>query len=252
MRSEETYNTEISKRKRMRREKCRANRKDKRSFLGFGLIIIGLLFIGKKSGLIPAEVTYYVFSIPALFIGLGLLNIFVKQKMQVGLMFLSAGIIWMAWRVFDIPVDLKGMMWPIIAVVVGVLMVTVKSRHRRFGKNESSDHSIDMLTLFGGGNRKITSDQFVGGKVTCVFGGSEIDLTGTKLKDEECVMDIFTMFGGTEIAVPRNWEVQVDVVSIFGGFDDKRGPVELVDGQSKKTLIIKGYSIFGGGEVKSY
>ena len=152
----------------------------------------------------------------------------------------------------DIPVDMRGMMWPIIAVVVGVLMVTVKNRHSKLGGNENTEHEIDMLTLFGGGNRKITSDQFLGGKVTSVFGGSEIDLTGAKLKDEQCVIDAFTMFGGVEVSVPRDWEVQVDVVSIFGGFNDKRGPVDYSSEEGKKVLIIKGFAIFGGGEVKSY
>ncbi|MDB4534051.1 cell wall-active antibiotics response protein [Vicingaceae bacterium] len=252
MESQENYHQEISNKKRMRKEKCKTNRTDKRSFIGFGLIFLGLLFIGKKSGLIPSEVTHYVFSWPSLFIGLGLLNIFVKQKMQVGLIFLSAGLIWMAWRIFDIPVDLKDMMWPIIAVVVGALMVTVKNRHRNESGDQSSEHYVDMLTLFGGGSRKITSDQFSGGKVTSVFGGSEIDLTGAKLKDGECVVDFFTMFGGSEVAVPRGWEVHVDVVSIFGGFEDKRGPVDLNSEDGKQVLIVKGFSIFGGGEVKSY
>ena len=225
---------------------------DKRSFLGFGLIFIGLLFIAKKIGFIPAEVTHYVFSWPSLLIGVGLLNIFAKQKLQVGLIFLSIGVIWLSWRMFDIPLDLKGMMWPIIAVVVGALMVTVKKRHRNGAENQSSEHYVDMLTLFGGGNRKITSDAFVGGKVTSIFGGSEIDLTGAKLKERECIIDFFTMFGGAEISVPRDWEVQVDVVCLFGGFNDKRGPVEFGEEKSKQVLIIKGFSIFGGGEVKSY
>lgn len=252
MESQEKYQQELSNRKKIKREKCRNKRRDKRSFLGFGLIFIGLLFIAKKSGFIPSEVTHYVFSWPSLLIGVGLLNIFVKQKMQVGLIFLSVGVIWLSWRVFDIPLNLKDMMWPIIAVIVGVLMVTVKNRHRNKSGNESSEHSIDMLTLFGGGSRKITSDQFVGGKVTSVFGGSEIDLTGAKLKDRECTLDFFTMFGGAEVSVPRGWEVHVDVVSIFGGFDDKRGPVDSESGEQKQVLIVKGFSIFGGGEVKSY
>lgn len=251
MDSQKNYHQEISNKKRMKRKRCKANRRDKRSFLGFGLIFIGLLFIAKKSGIIPSEVTYYVFSWPSLLIGVGLLNIFIKQKVQVGLIFLAVGVIWLSWRVFDIPIDLKGMMWPIIAVVVGLLMITVKNRHRTLG-GESSEHLIDMLTLFGGGNRKITSDQFLGGKVTSIFGGSEIDLTGAKLKEPECVIDVFTMFGGAEIAVPRDWEVQVDVTSIFGGFDDKRGPVEHGLDGDRKVLIVKGFTIFGGGEVKSY
>ncbi|MFB0926246.1 MAG: LiaF-related protein [Vicingaceae bacterium] len=254
METEEKDQQDLSGKQKIKKEKQLNNRNDKRTFLGFGLIFIGLLIIAKKSGIIPSEVTYYVFSWPSLLIGIGLLNVFVKQKVQIGLIFLAIGVIWLSWRVFDIPLDLEGMMWPIIAVIVGLLMVTVKNRHRSGGgvRDQSSEHEIDMLTLFGGGSRKITSDQFVGGKVTSVFGGSEIDLTGAKLKDRECTLDFFTMFGGAEVSVPRGWEVHVDVVSIFGGFDDKRGPVDSESGEQKQVLIVKGFSIFGGGEVKSY
>jgi predicted membrane protein len=254
METDEKEQQDLSGKQKIKKGKQLNNRNDKRTFLGLGLIFIGLLIIAKKSGIIPPEVTYYVFSWPSLFIGIGLLNVFVKQKVQIGLIFLAIGLIWLSWRVFDIPLDLEGMMWPIIAVIVGLLMVTVKNRHRSGGgvRDQSSEHEIDMLTLFGGGSRKITSDQFIGGKVTSIFGGSEIDLTRAKLKDGECVVDFFTMFGGSEVQVPRAWEVHVDVVSIFGGFEDKTGPVDSDLKEEKQVLIVKGFSVFGGGAIKSY
>jgi len=252
MNSEEKYQKHIEKKGRETRENYYKRKSDKRAMFGYGLIAVGIIFIAKKSGLIPSEISHYLFSWSSFFIGLGLLNIFVKRNLRSGLILMSIGFIWLTWRVFDIPLDLKGMMWPIIAVVVGVLMVTVKNRHKKLGGNPNSEHEIDMLTLFGGGNRKITSNQFLGGKVTSIFGGSEIDLTGATLKEEQCIIDAFTMFGGLEISVPRGWEVQVDVTSIFGGFNDKRGPVEFNSENGKKILIIKGFAIFGGGEVKSY
>lgn len=187
-----------------------------------------------------------------LLIGIGAFNIFTKANYRSGLILITIGTFFITPKIFDIPFEMREMFWPAIFIVIGVLMVTVKNRHKTKGNNESSEHSVDMLTLFGGGNRKITSDQFLGGKITSIFGGSEIDLTGANLKDKECVVDVFTMFGGTEIAVPKGWEVQVDVVSIFGGFTDKRGPVEIANSEEHKILIIKGFSIFGGGEVKSY
>lgn len=252
MNSEEKYQKHIERKGRITREEFHKRKNDKRAMFGYGLIAVGVLFIAKKSGLIPDEISRYVFSWSSFLIGLGLLNVFVKKNLRAGLILTSIGLIWLIFKVVDIPVDMRGMMWPVIAVVVGVLMVTVKNRHNKLGGNDHSEHEIDMLTLFGGGNRKITSDQFLGGKVTSVFGGSEIDLTGAKLKDEQCAIDAFTMFGGVEISVPRDWEVQVDVVSIFGGFNDKRGPVENNSEEGKKVLIIKGFAIFGGGEVKSY
>ncbi|MGB0882757.1 MAG: LiaF transmembrane domain-containing protein [Vicingaceae bacterium] len=252
MTSEEKYQKHIERKGNITREEFHKRKNDKRAMFGYGLIAVGVLFIAKKSGIIPSEIAHYIFSWASLLIGLGLLNIFVKKNLRAGLILTSIGLIWLTFKVVEVPVDLKGMMWPIIAVVVGVLMVTVKNRHKSLGSNENTEHEIDMLTLFGGGNRKITSDQFLGGKVTSIFGGSEIDLTGAKLKEEQCVIDAFTMFGGVEISVPRGWEVQVDVVSIFGGFNDKRGPVEYNTEEGKKVLIIKGFAIFGGGEVKSY
>jgi predicted membrane protein len=252
MEAQEKEQQDFSRKQKINNGKQPNNSTDKRAFLGFGLIFIGLLFIAKKSGIIPSEVTNYVFSWPSLLIGIGLLNLFVKQKTQVGLIFLAIGVTLLYLRAFDIPLNLEGMMWPIIAVIVGLLMVTVKNRHQRGEKHQSSEHALDMLTLFGGGSRKITSDQFIGGKVTSIFGGSEIDLTGAKLKDGACAVDFFTMFGGSEIQVPRVWEVHVDVISIFGAFDDKRGPVGHNLDEDKQILTVKGFSIFGGGEVKSY
>ena len=105
MEAQEKYQEEVSDTNKLKREKEGERRNDKRSFLGYGLIFIGLLFIAKKLGLIHADITYYLFSWPSLFIGVGLLNIFVKQKMQVGLIFLSIGLVWLSWRIFDIPLD---------------------------------------------------------------------------------------------------------------------------------------------------
>ena len=92
----------------------------------------------------------------------------------------------------------------------------------------------------------------MGGKVTRIFGGNEIDLTSAKIQNNEPLIDVFTIFGGCEIVVPRGWDVQVDVTSIFGAFDDKRGPVDYSNTEPNKVLRIKGFTIFGGGEIKSY
>ena len=223
----------------------------KRSILGLVFITIGSALIAKKMNILPDNVTDVLISWQMLLIAIGAFNIFINKKLSTGLILISLGVFFILPKMFVIPFDVKEMFWPAIFVVIGVIMITVRNRHKT-GEGKSSEHHIDMLTIFGGGNRKITSEQFLGGKVTSIFGGSDIDLTGAKLRDSECVVDVFTMFGGAEIAVPRGWEVQVDVTSIFGGFDDKRGPVETSLDSSKKVLIIKGFTIFGGGEVKSY
>lgn len=232
-------------------EKRHEQKSKKRSVLGLIFITIGAVLIAKKMDIIPDSISHIIISWQMLLIAIGSFNILMNKNLRSGLILISIGTFFILPKMFDIPFDVKDMFWPAIFVVIGVIMLTVGNRHG-IRKGESSEHHVDMLTIFGGGNRKITSEQFLGGKVTSIFGGSDIDLTGAKLKEKECVLDVFTMFGGADISVPRGWEVQVDVTSVLGGFDDKRGPVENTPGVDKKVLIIKGFTIFGGGEVKSY
>ena len=233
-------------------EKFNEHKSKKRSMLGIIFITVGVVLIAKKMDIIPASISHIIISWQMLLIAIGAFNILINKNITSGLILISIGTFFILPKMFDIPFEVREMFWPAIFIVIGVVMLVVRNRHKTFGKGETTEHYIDMLTLFGGGNRKITSEQFIGGKVTSVFGGSEIDLTGAKPQREGCVIDIFTMFGGSEISVPRDWEVQVDVTSIFGGFDDKRGPVDNTSNDGNKILFIKGFTIFGGGEIKSY
>jgi predicted membrane protein len=230
-------------------EKHHEFKSKKRSIVGIIFIVVGAVLIAKKMDIIPTSVSHIIISWQMLLIGIGTANILSKQNYRSGLILITIGTFFILPKVFDIPFEVRNMFWPAIFVVIGVVMLTAKNRHKFPNKLGASDNFIDLFTFMGGGKRKITSDNFMGGKVTSIFGGSELDLTAAKIQDQECVVDVFTMFGGTEIIVPTDWDVRVDVTSIFGGFDDKRGPVV---GDAKNVLIIKGVNIFGGGEVKSY
>ncbi len=60
------------------------------------------------------------------------------------------------------------------------------------------------------------------------------------------------MFGGTTIVVPNDWNVVMNVTSIFGGFSNKSIKDPNVPIDLTKHLIIKGLVVFGGGELKTY
>lgn len=111
---------------------------------------------------------------------------------------------------------------------------------------------IDDVAIFGGGSKIIFSDNFQGGNITAIFGGSEINLINCKLAEGENVLDVLMVFGGSTIIVPKEWNVVINVTSILGGFSNKsvRNPNLIVD--QSRTLIIKGLTLFGGGEVKTY
>ena len=57
--------------------------------------------------------------------------------------------------------------------------------------------------------------------------------------------------GGTKLIVPPTWDVQSEMVAIFGGVEDKRriNP-EMIN--RNKRLILMGTAFLGGLEIRSY
>ncbi|MDR3667381.1 MAG: LiaF-related protein [Ignavibacteriaceae bacterium] len=128
----------------------------------------------------------------------------------------------------------------------------VKSEKNRFYDSSIRKDYLDDISVFGGGHKVIHSDSFKGGNITAIFGGSEIDLTQCKLAPGENIIDVVIIFGGTTIVVPNNWDVILNVTSLFGGFSNKKSRYIPSATEPAGTLIIKGVCLFGGGEIKSY
>jgi predicted membrane protein len=148
-------------------------------------------------------------------------------------------------------------LWPLALVALGgyILLrqkeIPGKEEYKGYDLKDTDADIIDDLNIFGGSNRNIITQNFKGGRVTCVFGGADYNFTRAGLAQNVAVLDVLTIFGGTKVVVPSDWAVTIDVVSIFGGFADKRhlaNPANLIP---QNKLVIKGFTIFGGGEVKN-
>ena len=109
---------------------------------------------------------------------------------------------------------------------------------------------IDEVNIFSGSEKRIAINNFRGGKITSIFGGSEIDLTGSTLAEGNNVVELFYMFGGSSFIIPADWTVNNKVTSILGGFSEKGNPVITNVTKDNKTLTITGFVMFGGGEIK--
>jgi predicted membrane protein len=108
---------------------------------------------------------------------------------------------------------------------------------------------INETNIFSGSKHKVINQVFRGGKVSNIFGGTEIDLTHATLPEGQTELTIDCIFGGITLIVPDDWKIILNINSVMGGFSDKR----LRIGQSSdpgKVLIIRGSAIFGGGEIK--
>ena len=228
-------------------EEIKGNR---RAILGIILIIAGMLIIGSHLGWIPWSIRNVVISWQALLIALGAFFILSRDNLPAGLILIGVGGFFLIAKFMPISFEYRRLIWPVILVAFGLVLITRRTSKHKIPA-DSMDY-IDDMAVFGGGDKMITSQNFKGGKLTSVFGGSKINLLRADLAKGQNVIDIFAMFGGTKLIVPAGWNVKIEVTSLFGGFSDKRPapPDNTID--PSKELVIKGILIFGGGDIVSF
>ena len=151
------------------------------------------------------------------------------------------GYIYFTWRA----------VWPLLLIALGgaVLYKAVTGR-RLIGSSLSgvaaSDDVVDITAILGGFERRISSQDFKGGEVTAIMGGCKLDMRGSSITTE-AVINVFVVWGGITIKCPPDWTVVLHGTPIMGGFDEKTAPPP--DGS--KRLIVRGYAIMGGVEVRN-
>ena len=225
--------------------------------IGFGiaLIIIGAVFLMDNVGLIPWEFRHYIFQWEGILIIIGTVILINDPRKNVGWVLIIIGAFFLLPDIIHIPWFRVSTFWPVLLIALGFIYI-VRQRGHNTPPGAEPDGSMDFIddtNIFGGGDVVITSNNFKGGKITSIFGGGNYDLTGAKLSAEPTVIDFFAMFGGGNFIVPADWNVKTDVTAIFGGFSDKRKTkTDPGTADPNKELFIKGFVLFGGGELKSY
>lgn len=111
--------------------------------------------------------------------------------------------------------------WPILIVLFG-LSILVGHWRRRARVPTVSAADFDLIGIFGGSERRITSRAFSGGTATALFGGVEVDLRDVDVAEPPAVVTAVALFGGVELRVPEEWEVAIDALPIFGAVEDER------------------------------
>ncbi len=228
---------------------------DKRVILGGVLVVIGALLLLGSMDILDVSISHIIFSWPFIFTIIGLFILFNTNKKLLGGIFIGIGLFFLIPRIFPYVHYHGGIVFPVILIALGIYII-LNHRKKNISESERSGFLkkdlIDDVSIFGGGNKIVASDNFRGGNITAIFGGSEINLTGCKLADGDQIIDLLLVFGGTTIVVPRDWNVVVNVTSVLGGFSDKsiRDPGVIPD--QSRTLYVKGLAMFGGGEVKNY
>ncbi len=170
---------------------------------------------------------------------------------------------------------LEPLFWPLIIIGIGILfMLRPGNRDRWNYKNAPGNDSLkngaavsyqeptgnatidsndylQIRSVFSGVDRNVVSKNFQGGKISCVFGGAEIDLSQADISSP-VVIRLEMVFGGAKIVLPAHWALQNEIDGIFHGVDDKRGFNPDASINPVKVLILRGSVVFGGIEIRSY
>jgi hypothetical protein len=163
------------------------------------------------------------------------------------------GIVYFSWRAA----------WPLILIGVGLVVVYRALTGKRalpasgggavnLDKDapqaavDSSLQMVDVTAVLGGFERRVSSQDFRGGEVTAVMGGCDLDLRGASIAGE-AVLHVFAFWGGVTLKVPPDWTVILEGTPILGGFEEKT----IAPPDSRKRLVVRGYAIMGGVEVRN-
>jgi hypothetical protein len=143
-------------------------------------------------------------------------------------------------------------LWPLILIGAGLLMlfrgdswhgISRGPRIHTYGR-------VREASVFGGGKRKINTQDFTGGHIEAVFSGYEIDLRGAIMTGDSATLKVSAVFSGVEIRIPETWSAVVEGTGVFGAFADNTvQPNPQTPGL--KRLFVKGDAVFGGVDVKN-
>ena len=228
--------------------------KSQHFWLAIALISLGLLFLLDNFNVMNIGALWRLW--PLIFMYLGFMKLKSSDHRERGTayMYLSIGALFFLISFNILDWDDIWQFWPVILILVGLSMIYKKKNWNSTSPQESakySDDRLDIVAIFGGSERIISSDKFEGGNITAICGGGKIDLGRASLAEGESVINILAVCGGAEILVPSDWDVRIKALPIFGGYNDSRHKLPTESTSESKVLVIKGFVMFGGFQVKN-
>lgn len=225
--------------------------------LGGGILLaVGATLMARQLGVVFPE---WLFSWPVLIIVIGIYigarHLFRNPGWVI---MVAIGSVFLLDNIYT-DINITTFFWPLFIMAAGLFMIIKPRRkhqqisddwERAYVEAENiDDDRIETVSIFGGVKKNIISKNFKGGEITCVMGGAEINLSQADIQGR-VVLEVTQVLGGTKLIIPSNWDVQPEMVAVLGGIEDKR-KIQNVD-TTDKLLVIRGTSVLGGIEIKSY
>lgn len=166
----------------------------------------------------------------------------------IGILFIGIGV------GLALGIDIWQYFFPIVIILIGLSIIFHQFRkpsshpmHGHMGQTlETNEDTLHYSFSFSGGDFKVTTNDFKGGKISTFFGGANIDMRDAKIaKGKTARLYTDNVFGGTKIIVPKTWKVEGSFSGFLGGFHN----ATVIPAKPEATLIVKGTGTLGGGEI---
>jgi Domain of unknown function (DUF5668) len=247
-----------------------------------GRIIGGLILVGVGAALLLRNtgfpMPYWLFSWPVILILVGIYSGIKHNFRNNGwIVMMAIGGFFLVDKIIP-GLSLTPYFWPVLIIAMGVIFIirpkkeswnnflseeekknvtdsvsglsVTSSNSKNSYISDSSDY-LKVDSVFSGVKRNILSKNFQGGKIACVFGGADIDLTQADIRGK-VMIKLDVVFGGAKLIVPSHWTIYNEIDGAFHGVDDKRKFNTGAVNDPEKVLVLKGSVVFGGVEIKSY
>jgi hypothetical protein len=217
-----------------------------RAFFGILLLAIGGGLLLDRAGVMDFGQIFATWW-PMILILIAAIQLVTRSAPVIGsLIVLGVGLVFQAITLEFLPSNTWSYIWPLALVAIGLYLLL--ARGRGFRQTVSDADHVNAFVMFGGANARNESTSFLGGSVTAIFGGAEVDLRGAQLAAEGGQLDVTAAFGGVEITVPSGWPVHVTGLPIFGGWENKT-QLSAEKSAVGPGLKVNCFAAFGGIEV---
>lgn len=142
------------------------------------------------------------------------------------------------------------LIFPYVIIIVGLFIALKKTRKpTQRGNNGlfSGSSGENFFAVFGGNTPQLDGVDFRGAKAFAIFGGVELHMQNSNIK-RDCAIDVYSIFGGTDIILPKNVHVSITSIPVFGSVENTF--VSDVENMNAPTVYIRALSIFGGTDIR--
>lgn len=206
---------------------------------GLTLVVIGIIIFLNIAGVTKINLWSYIIGI--VFVIAGASTITNSTKNVFGYFLILLGVFIILKKALSLSFNPLYFV-PIVIIVAGISFI-----FSVFTFKSNVTTSASSFVIFSSREEKSFAPDFKGKSITCIFGGYDIDLRDYTFAND-LQFNLFTMFGGVDIIVPENVNLEINPTSIFGGISNSTKN----SSNNEYTVYINALCLFGGVSVNNY